>query len=82
MEKEINVEEVIVHHSYFYIKHLITGTTIINGTKSKNIIFKFIENDIALLKLAKKVDLNVYSPICLPRSGENTVGRKVMALGI
>ena len=40
MEKEINVEEVIVHHSYFHIKHLITGTTIINGTKSKNIIFK------------------------------------------
>ena len=78
MEKKINVEEAIVHHSYIDKK----GTTILNGTKSKNIIFKFIANDIALLKLAKKVDLNVYSPICLPRSGENTVGRKVMALGI
>ena len=82
MEKKINVEEAIVHHSYINVKHGKKGTTILNGTKSKNIIFKFIENDIALLKLAKKVDLNVYTPICLPRSGENTVGRKVMALGI
>ena len=62
MEKEIIIEEVIVHHSY-------------------DIHYSY-ENDIALLKLAEKVDLNVYTPICLPRSRENTVGRKVMALGI
>ena len=41
----------------------------------------FIENDIALLELAEEVDISVYTPACLPKSGENVVGKTAMATG-
>ena len=32
-------------------------------------------NDIGLLKLAEEIDLNVYTPACLPPSGRDFTGR-------
>ena len=40
------------------------------------------ENDIALLELSEKVDLTIYTPACLPSSGENFVGKQATATGI
>ena len=32
-------------------------------------------NDIALLKLSEEVDLTVFTPACLPMTGDNYVGK-------
>ena len=39
------------------------------------------ENDVALLKLSKKVDLNISTLICLPNPGDNFTGKKARATG-
>ena len=39
------------------------------------------DNDIALLKLAEKIDLNVYTPACLPKSTDNFEGQKAWVYG-
>jgi len=39
------------------------------------------DNDIALLKLAEKIDLNVYTPACLPKSSDNFEGQKAWVYG-
>ena len=39
------------------------------------------ENDIALLKLSKKVNLNIYTPICLPNPGDDFTDEKAWATG-
>ena len=39
-------------------------------------------NDIAILKLAEEVDLSKYTPACLPRPGENFVGKTALAMGM
>ena len=39
------------------------------------------ENDIALLKLAESVDLNTYSPACLPAQGADFTGQKGWVYG-
>jgi len=38
-------------------------------------------NDVALLKLAEPVDLNVYTPACIAHSGENFVGNNAWVYG-
>jgi len=38
-------------------------------------------NDISLLKLAEKIDLNVYTPACLPKSTDNFEGQKAWVYG-
>jgi len=38
-------------------------------------------NDIALLKLSESVDLNTYTPSCLPSSGDNFEGQKAWVYG-
>merc|ERR1719167_783346 len=39
------------------------------------------DNDISLLKLAEKIDLNVYTPACLPKSTDNFEGQKAWVYG-
>ena len=39
------------------------------------------DNDISLLKLAEKIDLNVYTPACLPKSFDNFEGQKAWVYG-
>ena len=39
------------------------------------------QNDIALLKLAESVDLNIYSPACLPTQGTDFTGQKGWVYG-
>ena len=39
------------------------------------------QNDIALLKLAESVDLNIYSPACLPAQGTDFTGQKGWVYG-
>ena len=38
-------------------------------------------NDIALLKLAEDVDLNIYTPACLPTSGADYTGQNGRVYG-
>jgi len=38
-------------------------------------------NDIALIKLSEPVDLNVYTPACLPKDGENFDGKNAWVYG-
>ena len=40
-----------------------------------------VENDIALVKLAESVDLNTYSPACLPAQGADFTGQKGWVYG-
>ena len=40
-----------------------------------------IDNDIALIKLVDEVDLNVYTPACLPNAGENFEGKTAWVYG-
>jgi len=40
-----------------------------------------LENDIALLKLAEKIDLNTYTPVCLPKSGDDFTGKTALTYG-
>ena len=49
---------------------------------SRNYILYFIANDIALLELSEEVDLNVYTPACLPRPFQDFVGKKAWAYGM
>ena len=35
----------------------------------------FFVNDIALLELAEELDLEVYTPVCLAKSGLNEAGK-------
>ena len=39
------------------------------------------ENDIALLKLSEKVNLNIYTPICLPNVDDDFTGKTAWAYG-
>merc|ERR1712106_655808 len=38
-------------------------------------------NDIALIKLSEEVDLNVYTPACLPKTADNYEGQKAWVYG-
>ena len=78
------MEKVVVHQSYFYEKFEFTLGSFINDLISKNHILLFIEieNDIALLELAEEVDLTLYTPACLPRSGEHFLGKIALATGM
>ena len=42
---------------------------------------KLDSNDIALLKLAEDVDLNTYTPACLPTSGADYTGQNGKVYG-
>ena len=39
------------------------------------------ENDIALLKISEAVDLSVYTPICLPNTGDDFIGKTALVYG-
>ena len=39
------------------------------------------DNDIALLKLSESLDINIYTPICLPCKNDNFIGKKAWAYG-
>jgi hypothetical protein len=39
------------------------------------------ENDIALVKLSTKVDISIYTPVCLPKSGEDFTGEMATLTG-
>ena len=39
------------------------------------------DNDIALLKLAEPVDINIYTPACLARAGDSFVGEMAWVYG-
>ena len=38
--------------------------------------------DIAMVKLARSVDLNVYSPVCLPKTGDLFDGKTAWTYGV
>ena len=38
--------------------------------------------DIALLELLQEVDVSVYTPVCLPKSGESFVGKTALLTGM
>jgi len=40
-----------------------------------------LENDVALLKLTEKVDLNIFTPACLPTKGDTFAGQTAYAVG-
>ena len=44
-------------------------------------ILETVNNDIALLKLSEEVDLTVYTPACLPMTGDNFVGKIAWVYG-
>ena len=39
------------------------------------------DNDIALLKLSEPLDINIYTPVCLPCKNNNFLGKKAWATG-
>ena len=39
------------------------------------------DNDVALIKLADSVDLNVYTPACVANTGDNFVGKNAWVYG-
>merc|ERR1719431_132290 len=39
------------------------------------------DNDIALLKLSESLDIDIYTPICLPCKNDNFIGKKAWATG-
>eukprot|EP00091_Calanus_sinicus_P019908 TRINITY_DN5192_c0_g1_i1.p2 TRINITY_DN5192_c0_g1~~TRINITY_DN5192_c0_g1_i1.p2 ORF type:complete len:134 (+),score=25.61 TRINITY_DN5192_c0_g1_i1:415-816(+) len=49
--------------------------------KHENYNYVTSDYDIALIKLKGKVDLNVYTPVCLPASGDIFVGRRAWVYG-
>merc|ERR1719158_2502458 len=42
---------------------------------------KNIDNDIALMKLSEPLDINIYTPLCLPCKNDNFIGKKAWATG-
>ena len=42
---------------------------------------KMNENDVALLKLSTKVNLNIYTPICLPNPSDDFTDKKAWVTG-
>ena len=40
-----------------------------------------LKNDIALLKLSEKVDLNTYTPVCVPNTGTDFTGKRAWTYG-
>ena len=40
-----------------------------------------LKNDIALLKLSEKVDLNTYTPVCVPNTGKDFTGKIAWTYG-
>ena len=42
---------------------------------------KTSDNDIALLKLSEPLDINIYTPLCLPCKNDNFLGKKAWATG-
>merc|ERR1711970_364596 len=58
----------------------VSVTTVIKhpdyGQKQNSLI-----NDIALLKLSEEVDMNVYTPACLPSASDNFEGKKAWVYG-
>ena len=57
-------------------KKVVTVSKIINHPS-----YATRNNDIALLKLSESVDLNTYTPSCLPSSGDNFEGQKAWVYG-
>jgi len=39
------------------------------------------DNDVALLKLSEPLDINIYTPLCLPCKNDNFLGKKAWAMG-
>ena len=44
-------------------------------------VFRAGKADLALLELVEEVDLDIYTPVCLPRRGESFLNKRVLALG-
>ena len=44
-------------------------------------VFRAGKADLALLELVEEVDLDIYTPVCLPRRGESFLDKRVLALG-
>ena len=59
LRKYNNVAKIIKHP---YYQDFTKG----NSLKIGNDIYSYLDNDIALLQLAEPVDLNIYTPVCLP----------------
>ena len=55
---------------------------LVNCLISQELILSLLENDIALLEFVEEVDLTVYTPACLPKSGEHFVGKTALATGM
>ena len=44
--------------------------------------YENMQNDIALLKLVEKADLNIYTPVCLPPPDLEITGEKAWVYGM
>ena len=43
--------------------------------------YVLLHDDIALLKLSESVDLSVYTPVCLPNTGDDFIGKTALVYG-
>ena len=88
--KQIKIAQIITHPNYRLDKVHFNGQTpaLLHHDKVfKSESFKgAMENDIAILRLAEKVDLSKYAPACLPQKSDRTEktydGKTAIAVGI
>ena len=85
LKKRMKVEKVIVHESFVNSKTGFGKTKkgmFVNCLISQKLMLLLLENDIALIEFVEEVDLTVYTPACLPKSGEHFVGKTALATGM
>merc|ERR1712037_164569 len=66
MQKTINVAKIIIHENYEP-----------NANNDGSVNYPGPVNDIALLELAEEVDLTMYTPVCLARTGLTEAGMEM-----
>ena len=74
LKKTVDIVDIIKHPYYQNFAYY-------NSRKIGNDIYSYLDNDIALLRLAEPVDLDIYTPVCLPGQGQDFAGWPAWLVG-
>ena len=74
LKKTVDVVDVRKHPYYQNVAYY-------NSLKIGNDIYSYLDNDIALLRLAEPNDLDIYTPVCLPSQGQDFAGWPAWLVG-
>ena len=77
-EKTIEVTKITIHpdySEYYGFNHFSRRSVFMFSGQTPDNSLPFLIKDIAVLELAEEVDLTIYTPICLPRSGVTEQGK-------